>query len=103
MQMQALVLTADQWLSSVFGKALTELGMEAQIIRDAQLASNQIGRAKFDTVVLDFDTVSETSQVLGLVRSSRGKQERSYSCRCDGQHTAEERVTRWRQLSPSSS
>jgi ActR/RegA family two-component response regulator len=71
MQMQALVLTADQWLSSVFGKASTELGMEAQITRDAELASNQIGRAKFDTVVLDFDTVSETSQVLGLVRSSR--------------------------------
>jgi DNA-binding response OmpR family regulator len=71
MQMQALVLTADQWLSSVFGKASTEFGMEAQITRDAQLASNQIGRAKFDTVVLDFDTVSETSQVLGLVRSSR--------------------------------
>jgi len=72
MQMHALVLTADQWLSSVFGKASTELGMQALITTDAQLASNQIGRAKFDTVVLDFDTVSETSEVLGLVRSSRG-------------------------------
>jgi hypothetical protein len=71
MQVQALVLTADQWLSSVFGKAWIELGMEAQIVRDAQLASDQIGRAKFDAVVLDFDTVSETSQVLGLVRRSR--------------------------------
>ena len=69
--MQALVLTADQWLSSVFGQAWTELGMEAQITRDAQIASQQIGRAKFDALVLDFDTVSETSQVLGLVRSSR--------------------------------
>jgi hypothetical protein len=48
MQMQALVLTADQWLSSVFGKPSAELGMEAQITKDAQLASSQIGRAKFD-------------------------------------------------------
>jgi hypothetical protein len=71
MQMQALVLTADQWLSSLFGKASTELGMEAQTTRDAQFASNQVSRTKYDTVLLDFDTVSETSKILGLVRSSR--------------------------------
>ena len=71
MHMQALVLTTDKWLSSLFGKASTEIGMEAQITRDAQLASNEISHAKYDTVVLDFDTVSETSQVLGLTRSSR--------------------------------
>ncbi|MGH9515252.1 MAG: PilZ domain-containing protein [Terriglobales bacterium] len=69
--MQALVLTADQWLSSVFGKASTELGMEAHITTEARFAECQLSRAKFDTVVLDFDTVSKTLQVLGLVRSSR--------------------------------
>jgi len=71
MQMQALVVTADQWLSSLFGKASTEIGMEAQIIGDAELALNEVSRSKYDTVVLDFDTVSEPSQVLGVVRSSR--------------------------------
>jgi hypothetical protein len=71
MQMQALVLTADRWLSSVVGKDSAELGMKAEITKDAQLASSQNGRAKFDTVVLDFDTISETSQVLGVVRNSR--------------------------------
>lgn len=71
MQMQALVLTDDQWLSSLFGKVSTEFGMEAQVTRDAQLASSEVSRAKYDTVVLDFDTVSETSQVLGVVRKSR--------------------------------
>lgn len=71
MQMQALVLTADQWLSSLFGKASMELGMETQVIGDAQLVSNEVSRSKYDTVVLDFDTVLETSHVIGVVRSSR--------------------------------
>jgi ActR/RegA family two-component response regulator len=71
MQMQALVVTGDQWLSSLLGKASSEIGMEAQIIGDARLALNEVSRSKYDSVVLDFDTVSDTSQVLGVVRSSR--------------------------------
>lgn len=71
MQMQALVLTADQWLSSLFGKASMELGINTQVIGDAQLASSEVGRSKYDTVVLDFDTVLHTSGLIGVVRSSR--------------------------------
>jgi ActR/RegA family two-component response regulator len=71
MHMQALVLTADQWLSSLFGKASNELGMDAQIVNDAQLALKEVNRSKYDSVLLDFDTVSGTSEVLGVVRSSR--------------------------------
>lgn len=71
MQMLALLVTADQWLTSLVDKATQEFGIETQTTNNAAAASAQVRRAKYDGVVLDFDTVSETSSVLEILRSSR--------------------------------
>jgi DNA-binding response OmpR family regulator len=71
MQRHTLVVTTDPWLSSIFSKATVEFGIEAQTTEDARAASEEVSRAKYDTIVLDFDTVSQTPLILGRVRKSR--------------------------------
>jgi ActR/RegA family two-component response regulator len=71
MQMLALLVTADEWLISLVDKATQEFGIETQTTHDAVAASDHVRRAKYDGVVLDFDTVSETPNLLEMLRNSR--------------------------------
>ena len=68
--LNVLLLTADPLLVSTFTSASKELGIEAQCADNCQQISEQIGRAKYQGVVLDFDTVSDARPALASVRES---------------------------------
>lgn len=71
MEMHALILSTDQSLSFMFGKVTNEFAIKAQITAEVQAASDEVSRAKYDAIVLDFDTVADAFPILGLVRGSR--------------------------------
>jgi PilZ domain len=66
-----LLLTADPALVSTFTNISREFGIEAQSSDDCQQISDQFNRAKYEGLVLDFDTVSNARPVLAGVRESR--------------------------------
>lgn len=66
-----LLLTVDPLLVTTFTGASKELGIEAQSTEDSHQLSEHLNRAKYEGVVLDFDTVSDAHPALASVRESR--------------------------------
>lgn len=66
-----LLLTTDPLLASTFSDVSRTLGIEAQCSDSSQEVSDQLNRAKYEGVVLDFDTVANARPVLTSVRESR--------------------------------
>ena len=66
-----LLLTADPLLASTFKNLFGELGIEAQASDDSEHIMDQLTRAQYEGIVLDFDTVSNARPVLANVRKSR--------------------------------
>jgi len=69
--MHVLVLTADPSLVSVLRDVSKEFGIEAQSTHSAQQASEQLNRASYEGLVLDFDTVPDAPPFIALARASR--------------------------------
>ena len=69
--LHVLLLTADPLLVSIFTNLFGELGIEAHASEDSQHIADQLNRAKYEGIVLDFDTVSNARPVLANVRESR--------------------------------
>jgi hypothetical protein len=69
--LHVLLLTADPVLASTFTNLFGELGIEAQTSEDSQDIADRLNRAKYEGIVLDFDTLSNARPVLANVRESR--------------------------------
>ncbi len=67
---RALMLTADPLLISTFSGISSELGIQAESSGDSDAVSQQLNRARYEAVVLDFDTISGAAPVLASVRES---------------------------------
>ena len=70
-EMHILLLTADPLLTSAFTDESREIGIEAKSVADSDGFSHQLSSAKYEGLVLDFDTVPAAMSVLGSVRESR--------------------------------
>lgn len=69
-RMNALFVTADSGLVNTFAHATKEIGIEAHVSHSPAEISTQLNRAKFEALVLDFDTVSEARPILATARQS---------------------------------
>lgn len=69
--MQVLVLTADPSLVSVLTDVSKEFGIEAQSTHSTQQASQELNRARYEGLMLDFDTVPDAPTFIAVVRASR--------------------------------
>ncbi len=69
--MHILLLTADPLLTSAFIDESREIDIEAESVADSDGFSHQLSSAKYEGLVLDFDTVPAAISVLGRVRESR--------------------------------
>jgi hypothetical protein len=69
--LHVLVITADQGLSRTVSSLFDELGIEAHTSSGSESAAEELSRAKYEGVLLDFDTVVDASPVLAKVRQSR--------------------------------
>ena len=72
---RALVLTADPLLLTTFSGVSSELGIQAESSDDSDEVSLQLNRARYEAVLLDFDTVSGAGPVLASVRESRSNKD----------------------------
>src|SRR5271165_6323925 len=71
-EIRALMVTPDPWLVSNFTSVCRELGIDAQSSAVAGEVPEELNQAKYEAVLLDFDTVPETPAIMGGVRESRG-------------------------------
>lgn len=71
-EIRALLVTPDPWLVNNFTSVCTELGIAAQKSATIHNVPEELGEAKYEAVLLDFDTVAETPTIMGGVRESRG-------------------------------
>jgi len=69
-----LLFTTDPLLVASFKNASRELGIEAEFSQDCQQVSDHLNHAKYEGVVVDFDTVSNARPVLASVRKSPSNQ-----------------------------
>ena len=72
---RALLLTADPLLITTFIGVSSELGIQAESSEDSDAVSHQLNRARYEAVVLDFDTVSNAGPVLASVHQSRSNKD----------------------------
>jgi PilZ domain len=71
-EIRALLVTPDPWLVSNFTSLCRELGITAQKSATIHEVPGELGQAKYEAVLVDFDTVAETPTIMGGVRESRG-------------------------------
>ena len=71
-EIRALLVTPDPWLVSNFISLCGELGIAAQRSAAIHNVPEELGQAKYEAVLVDFDTVPETLTILAGVRESRG-------------------------------
>jgi len=69
-QLRALVVTLDPNLAKAFGDVSRDLGIEARPAIAASNVVNELGREKYDAVLLDFDTVDGCNPILSALRRS---------------------------------
>ena len=72
---RALVLTADPLLLATFSDVSSELGIQAESSDDSDEVSRQLNRARYEAVVLDFDTIVGAGPVLAGVHESRSNKD----------------------------
>ena len=70
-EMHILLLTADPLLTSAFTDKSREIGIEAKSVADSDGFSHQLSSAKYEGLVLDFDTVPAAISVLSSVGENR--------------------------------
>lgn len=70
-EIRALIVTPDPWLLKHFEGVCKELGIEAQSSGTTGCIPEEIRQAKYEAVLVDFDTVPETPTIIGGVRESR--------------------------------
>jgi len=71
-EIRALLVTPDPWLVGNFMSVCKELGIEAQRSATTDGVPEELGQAKYEAVLVDFDTVPEALTILTGVRESRG-------------------------------
>jgi DNA-binding response OmpR family regulator len=71
-EIRALLVTPDPWLVKHFSSVCGELGIAAQRSATIDGVPDELGQAKYEAVLVDFDTVPETLTILAGVRKSRG-------------------------------
>ncbi len=71
-EIRALLVTPDPWLVKHFSSVCGELGIAAQRSATIDGVPDELGQAKYEAVLVDFDTVPETLTILAGVRESRG-------------------------------
>src|SRR5260370_11537712 len=69
---RALLVTPVPWLLKHFTSVCGELGIEAQSSATTDGVPEELGQAKYEAVLVDFDIVPETPTILAGVRESRG-------------------------------
>src|ERR1700690_260576 len=71
-EIRALLVTPDPWLVSNFTAACRELGIDAQSSAIDGEIPEELDQAKYEAVLVDFDTVPKTPAIMGGIRESRG-------------------------------
>jgi DNA-binding response OmpR family regulator len=70
-EIRALLVTPDPWLVKNFISVCKELGIEAERSGKTDGVPSELGQAKYEAVLVDFDVVPETQTILAGVRESR--------------------------------
>lgn len=68
--MQVLLLTVDQKLTEVFTEVCRQFAVAAVSVRQVQEASVEIDRARYQGLILDFDTVPNARLLVDVIRAS---------------------------------
>jgi len=68
--MRALLITADSSLMVMFVNVLTELGIGARAGLADEEVSEELNRAQYEGIVVDFGTVSNAAVIMAAVRQS---------------------------------
>lgn len=68
--LRALVVTLDSWLVTTFTETSKEFGIEAQRSASCCGVPDELLREKYEALLLDFDTVPDTSPILESARGS---------------------------------
>ncbi len=71
-EIRALLVTPDPDLVSHFAGVCRELGIDADSSATPNDVPDEISRAKYEAVLVDFDTVPKTPAIMDSVRESRG-------------------------------
>jgi hypothetical protein len=71
-EIRALLITPDPWLAKHFTSVCEELGIEAQRSAATNGVPEELGDAKYEAVLLDFDTIPDAFTILAGIRESRG-------------------------------
>jgi len=69
-EIRTLLVTPDLWLVTNFTNISRELGIDAQRSAEPGGIPEELGRTKYEAVLVDFDNVPETSSILARVRAS---------------------------------
>jgi DNA-binding response OmpR family regulator len=69
-EIRTLLVTPDLWLVTNFTNISRELGIEAQRSGKTGGVPEELGRTKYEAVLVDFDNVPDTLSILARVRAS---------------------------------
>jgi c-di-GMP-binding flagellar brake protein YcgR len=69
-EIRTLLVTPDAWLVKNFTDISRELGIDAQKSAKPVGIPEELGRTKYEAVLVDFDNVTDTSSILARVRAS---------------------------------
>ncbi len=71
-EIRALLVTPDPYLVNNFSAACRELGIDAQSSAVDSDIPEELGQAKYEAILVDFDTVPKTPAIMSGIRESRG-------------------------------
>jgi hypothetical protein len=74
-EIRALMVTLDPWLASIFKDLSKDLGIDAQSSASSSGVTRELGSMNYESVLIDFDTISDPLPVLASVRESRSSKE----------------------------
>src|SRR5204863_5269743 len=69
-EIRTLLVTPDLWLVTNFMNVSRELGIDAERSGKADGVPEELGRTKYEAVLVDFDNIPDTSSILARVRAS---------------------------------
>jgi hypothetical protein len=69
-EIRTLLVTPDLWLVTNFTTVSRELGIDAQRSANPIGIPEELGRTKYEAVLVDFDNVPDTSSILARIRAS---------------------------------
>lgn len=68
---QAMIVSRDEQVVNLFSDVLGHMGIDIKHYADESTAVSQVGSARFEAVVLDFDTVAEMAFLIQCIHESR--------------------------------